>query len=555
MSGTFDEEARLAALRRYEILDSAREEAFDELARLAAHVCRTPIALIDFVEADRVWVKASLGFPLAEIRRGAAFATRVLQTGGLTTVTDTLQDEILAAAPFVTGDPFVRFCAGLPLLAADGLPIGTLSVMDVAPRSLSAEQAGGLYALCRQVMTELERERTLRDLQRSIVEREEAERALQEAEVKFRTLVEQVPAIAYIWDMHPEPGRSHHLYTSPQSEGMLGFTPEDWIENVNLFEEQLHPDDRERVEEETRLSEEAGGPISMEYRLLARDGRVVWFRDEAVVTGWDEDGRPKVVQGVLFDITERKLVEEELRLTLEREHLVSEHLRTLDELKNLQLHTVSHDLRSPIAAVLGSALSLANDERDLSPDTRDELLRGIVVSARKLERLVTDLLDLDRLEQGALEPDLRVTDIGELARRVVAEVGLPHHPVELDLDPAEGLVDPVQVERIVENLVLNAGKHTPAGTTIWVRVRKDADGVRLFVEDSGPGVSPEAREVIFQAFRRVGEGPGLGIGLSLVARFAELHGGRAWVEDREGGGASFQVLLPAAPDRTRALTV
>ncbi len=549
----FDEADRVAALRGYGVLDSSPEEAFDELARLAAHICRTPIALIDFVDDDRSWVKAQMGFALAELRREEAFATRVISHGGLMTVGDALEDEHLAVAPFVAGRPFVRFCAGVPLLGAQGLPIGTLSVMDLVPRALSAEQAAGLCALSRQVMTELEREKTLRDLQRSVAEREEAERALQQAEAKFRTLVEQIPAITYIWDAHPEPGMSHHLYTSPQSESMLGFTSEDWVSDPELFERQLHPDDSDRVAEATRRSEATGEPFSMEYRLIARDGRAVWFRDEAVVTARDANGHPKIIQGVLFDITDRKHVEQELERAFERERLAAEHLRALDEMKNLQLHAVSHDLRGPIAAVLGSALSLADDEAQMSPEARGGLLQGIIASARKLNRLVADLLDLDRLEQGLLEPDLRVVDVGELTRRIVEEVAIEDRPVQLDLEQVEGFVDPVQFERIAENLLGNAAKHTPAGTPIWVRVQRDEEGVLLLVEDAGPGVATELREAIFEAFRRVGSGPGLGIGLSLVARYAELQGGRAWVEDRAGGGASFRVLLPVVPDRAKAL--
>jgi signal transduction histidine kinase len=109
-------------------------------------------------------------------------------------------------------------------------------------------------------------------------------------------------------------------------------------------------------------------------------------------------------------------------------------------------------------------------------------------------------------------------------------------------------VDAPKVERIVENLVVNAARHTPAGTTIWVRVQPRRDGVLLVVEDEGPGVPAHLREQIFQPFRKgrnvADHAPGSGIGLALVARFAGLHGGRAWAQDRPGGGASFRVFLP-----------
>jgi signal transduction histidine kinase len=252
-----------------------------------------------------------------------------------------------------------------------------------------------------------------------------------------------------------------------------------------------------------------------------------------------------VVQGVIVDITERKRAEQEVQRAWERERQVSEHLRSLDELKSLLLHAVSHDLRGPITAILGSALVLEDGDRELDEDKRADLVHGIAASARKLNRLVTDLLDLDRLERGIVEPDRRPTDVGALVRRVVAELGLDDH-VAIAAASGEVDVDPVQVERIVENLLVNATKHTPAGTAIRIDVLRDADGVEIDVSDAGPGVPEELREVIFEPFRQGNGGQGLGIGLSLVSRFAALHGGRAWVEDGSGGGARFRVTLPRA---------
>jgi signal transduction histidine kinase len=123
----------------------------------------------------------------------------------------------------------------------------------------------------------------------------------------------------------------------------------------------------------------------------------------------------------------------------------------------------------------------------------------------------------------------------------------------VDVEPVVLDVDAARVERIVENLVLNALRHTDDDTPVWVRVFADDGGGVLAVEDAGPGVPEELRGTIFQPFRRGrDETPyeGSGIGLSLVARFAELHGGQAWVQERPGGGASFRVFLPTAPADT-----
>jgi signal transduction histidine kinase len=178
-------------------------------------------------------------------------------------------------------------------------------------------------------------------------------------------------------------------------------------------------------------------------------------------------------------------------------------------------------------------------------------LRRLSGNARKLDRLLGDLLDLDRLARGTLSPRRQAADLGALARRVVEESGVrAEHPVIVDAPPLRLAVDSPKLERIIENLLVNAAKHTPPGTTIWVLLEAQDGGVLLLVEDEGPGVPAPLREQIFQPFhqgRNVADhAPGSGIGLALVAQFATLHGGRAWVQDRAGGGASFRVFLPAA---------
>jgi PAS domain S-box-containing protein len=360
-----------------------------------------------------------------------------------------------------------------------------------------------------------------------------------EAEAKYRGLVETVPAVTYV---DPLDEWSDSYYISPQVHDLIGCTPEDWLSDPKYWRRHVHADDIDRVWEGYVAARESATGYDIEYRMIHEDGRIVWVNERAVVLK-DSNGRPWVIQGVILDITDRKTAEAELELAWQRERESSEHLRSLDEVKNLLLHAVSHDMRGPITAILGSALVLEDPGRALDDEKRGELMHAIAVSARKLNRLVTDLLDLDRLERGIVEPNRRPTDVAALARRVVGELGLDDRAT-VDASPGEADVDPVHVERILENLLLNAANHTPAGTEIRVAVRREPDGVEIDVADRGGGVPVELREVIFEPFRQGGNGQGLGIGLSLVARFAALHGGRAWVEDADGGGACFRVTLP-----------
>jgi PAS domain S-box-containing protein len=376
---------------------------------------------------------------------------------------------------------------------------------------------------------------------------------LRDADVLYRTLVEQVPAVVYVDAVDDV---STALYISPQYERLLGFSAAERMADPHLWVERLHPEDRDRVLEESRRTNRTGQPFSMEYRLLHRDGHVVWVRDEGRMLR-NEAGRPMYWQGLLIDITERITAEHAVRGAYEREREAADRLRSLDEMKNAFLNAVSHELRTPLAALLGFALTLQQQGDALPREEQLELLARLARNAHKLDTLLSDLLDLDRLRRGVLEPQRRLVDVGALAHRVVEDAQAEPGQIEVDAAPVVAAVDGSKVERILENLVANSAKHTGPGTRIWVTVRQDQDGVLLLVEDDGAGVPDDLKQEIFEPFRR-GDGvrphaPGAGVGLSLVALFAELHGGRAWVEDRLGGGGSFRVFLPAGPAAGGAL--
>lgn len=234
-------------------------------------------------------------------------------------------------------------------------------------------------------------------------------------------------------------------------------------------------------------------------------------------------------------------------LELADKTVVSEDLREQNDLKNTLLHAVSHDLKGPLAGVLGAMQTIRRAEQlGLTEGQRDELYGVIEQAGSKASRLVDDLLDLDRLDRGALSIIRTPTDIAALARRLTTELPtLAGRPILVEGEEVLVDVDTARVERIVENLLINAARHTPAGTPIHVGVRARRDGVELLVEDEGPGVPKDMRREIFEPFRQGADARGgVGIGLSLVQRFAEIHGGSARVEDRPGGGARFVVRLP-----------
>src|SRR5918995_1377113 len=195
----WSEADRLAALRDYGILDTAPEAAFDDIAKIAAHICNAPIALVSFVDASRQWFKAEVGLGQCTTSREVSIcAHAILQPEqGLFVVPDTTKDASFAANPLVTGDPFIRFYAGALLDTPQGLPLGTLCVIDHQPRpeGLTAQQSQTLQALARQVITQLEHRRAL-------VRLAAQQAKLAESERRFRAIADTMPQI--VWSNRPD---------------------------------------------------------------------------------------------------------------------------------------------------------------------------------------------------------------------------------------------------------------------------------------------------------------------------------------------------------------
>jgi two-component system sensor histidine kinase KdpD len=269
--------------------------------------------------------------------------------------------------------------------------------------------------------------------------------------------------------------------------------------------------------------------------------------------------QPTLEQRDLLDAYARQaaLVLDRLRLDGESQqaHLLAES----EKLSKALLNSISHELRTPIAAITTAATALV--EPTTPAPLRDTLAHEIQESAARLNRLVSNLLDMTRLESGNVKPRLDWCDAADLINVSLRqnERELSQHQVALSLHPPLPLVkmDFVLIEQALNNLLLNAAHYTPPGTTVEVKASAAPDEMTISVADHGPGLPPESLPQVFEKFYRVPGAPagGTGLGLSIVKGLVEAHGGRVEVRNRPGGGAEFSIHLPIVGHPEPALDV
>lgn len=441
--------------------------------------------------------------------------------------------ELLAARDLEASWDAVLTAASVALVGArdDG---AVAAVRADAERQLEARTAGAL---------EVDPPRTAADA------RLDAQVALAtqrlRSEDRSRLLTERSHDGIYLLEIAPQ---VRYRYLNPAGAQLLGVPAERLVADPAVDREVVHPDDHAELRRRRAAQRVLVDPIGV--RVGGGDRPLRWLElEERELPPEGPGGSVRLVLGTLRDVTERRRQEAALRTALERERTAADQLREVDALKTTFLRAVSHELRTPLAAVVGATETLRRRWPELTPAQIDTLTEVADRRARQLERLLADLLDVDRLASGALEPRRSAVAVRTLVTNVVADHLDGDHPTRVLGDEVIVGLDASAVERIVDNLVRNAHTHTPPGTPVDLTVRRVADGAELTVEDAGPGIAPEDRERLFEPFAQGDDSgdrsqPGTGIGLALVRRLAVLHGGDVHVEEGARGGARFVVTLP-----------
>ncbi len=284
-----NEMLRLKTLQDLAILDSPREQSFDDVALAAMHVCTVPVAVVSLVDKDRQWFKSCLGLDAKETPRDVAFcAHAILTPDDIFVVEDATKDERFKDNDLVTGPPNIRFYAGAPLVTDDGFALGTLCVIDYVPRQLNAQQREVLFALSRQVV-QLLRLRSAHDL-------------IQEKEKLVSSLLKNFPGAAYRcqadeeWTLH---------YLSEEVEQLTGYPISAFMQEPRLgFTDLMHPSDVVRMNEISARALNSKTPFELEYAIQRADGN--WRYVQEIGRGvYNKKGELEFIDGFIWDIQAR----------------------------------------------------------------------------------------------------------------------------------------------------------------------------------------------------------------------------------------------------------
>jgi PAS domain S-box-containing protein len=375
----------------------------------------------------------------------------------------------------------------------------------------------------------------------------EAEQKLAAAEELYRSLVEAAPGVTYR-DVVDGGGPAGHRteYVSPQVLELLGYPPEAFVEDPALWSSLVHPEDRERAVRADLRHYATGEPLSLDIRMLTRDGRVRWVQDRALIV---RRGGDLVSHGTLFDVTQSK----ELDAAIRAREAAEEASRAKTEF----LSRASHELRTPLNAILGFGQLL--EQASLAPEDH-ESAEEVVRAGRRLLAIVDDVLGIAGLEAGRVSMSIEPVRLDEVAAEaaLAVEAATSGSDVVLQIagEPDAGrhvMADRESLRKALVHLMRNAVQYNrPGGRAIvsWRAIPTDC--VEILVEDEGPGIPPERLEHLFSPFERLGaersQARGTGLGLALTKRLVEGMGGTVAVAARDGGGTCLSVrLLEANP--------
>lgn len=528
------EARRLEAVRRLRIVDTEPEQAFDDIVALATKICRVPVGFVGFFDEQRHWFKAQVGMDVWHIPRSGSLGEHTIEAGKPLVIPDVRADPRFAGRLGESSANAGSY-AGIPLYDPDGLAIGVLAVVDFEPRTLTTDQIGMLEALGRQV-------EQLFALRATLVARSDDRDQALERETRFRSVLQSLASGVLTYDHH---GIVQDC--NPAAEAILGIARPDLIGQTPLRAPARHEDGRYFRDDERPVM------ITLKYGIDVRDVVMGIERDDGSTRWllvnsspmWDQYSRSSGAVVTFADVSDLLMLNNQLQESL------GELAKAAQERAAL-LSSVSHDIRAPLAAIRMMTEILEDRAEAITTTQRDELVRRVRAEARRTEGVLTDLVSANRVGTGLEAPRRKRIDLEQLVYSRAREFDGTDHAIRVGSIGGELTMwaDAAQVERILDNLISNAITHTPSGTRIVIDATEVDGWIEIAVDDDGPGVPEHMRQRVFSAYVRgeqSSDRPGSGLGLFLVAQFAQFHAGSARYEESARGGARFVVSLPRRP--------
>lgn len=510
-----DEQQRLQALLATRLLDTAPEERFDRITRMAARLFGAPVAMFSLLDAGREWFKSRVGVEESEVPRQLTFCGHTILRDTAMVIEDTLLDPRFADNPFVAGGR-VRFYAGVPVAAPDGSKIGTLCVIDSAPRAFGEEDRALLSDLGAIVAQEFAADGLRRAL-----------RQQRDSEAWMRVLLENLPEGVLMLD---EAGT---VLSANAAAGTLFGAGADALAG--------RPAQSLAVEDVAMLL--AGRADGQVHTCQVTGRRVdgVTFALEVSASAMLLGGRRRHA-AIVRDLGSRLEQAWRVRAAGERRHKTFTH--------------ASHELRTPLASIMGFSELLL--KREFDAPTARELLGIIHAQAGLMSTVVTQMFDLARIEAGGrqmmrIAPEA-VQGMLTAAMAIVAPLG-QNERIAFEFAPglppvaADGHRLPAALANVLSNSIRYSGPASPISVRAWSEAAPGAPLVAIEVRDQGIGMTPPQLERLFDPFYRVAgaaDASGTGLGMAIADEILKAHNGRIDVASSPGAGTVVTLRLPAA---------